>query len=271
MTDALPPPPSGPPPPAVALAAAPTTGAKLPRPFVAVVGYTLRACLPVKRWFGVLLPCVGALLFGWLTQIDARADASAFADVAEGGLFRLILPLTCLVIGDAVLGADVRSGTFPLTWLSPVPFRVIVAGRWLGGWLVALVTLVPAMALATLVAGVPEAAGPMAVAAAAGASAYIALFLLIGVLVRRSALWSLAIVLLGEWLLGTPLTGIALVSPLWEAQQAFAGLWEYGDLIARSGMPSGWGAVLRLAILTLVALAIATWRVAHMRPLGGDD
>ena len=90
-------------------------------------------------------------------------------------------------------------------------------------------------------------------------------------LVRRSALWSLAIVLLGEWLLGTPLTGIALVSPLWEAQQAFAGLWEDGDLIARSGMPSGWGAVLRLAILTLAALALATWRVAHMRPLAGDD
>ena len=248
-----------------------SAGARLPGPLVAVVGYTLRACLPVKRWFGVLLPCAGALLFGWLTQIDPGADAPAFADVAEGGLFRLILPLTCLVIGDAVLGADVRAGTFPLTWLSPVPFRVIVVGRWLGGWLVALVTLVPAMALSAVVAGVPDAAGPIAVASATGAATYIALFLMIGVLVRRSALWSLAIVLLGEWLLGTPLTGIALVSPLWEAQQVFAGLWEDGDLIVRNGMPSGWAAVVRLAILTAVALGVATWRVGRMRPVGGDD
>ena len=253
------------------VAAVPAPGPRLASPFVAVVAYTLRACLPFKRWLGVLLPCAGALLFGWLTLLDDRLDALAFADIAEGGLFRLILPLTCLVIGDAVLGADARAGTFSLTWLSPVPFRVIVAGRWLGGWLVALVTLVPAMTLAAFVAGVPEAAGPIAIATAAGAAAYIALFLLIGVLVRRSALWSLAIVLLGEWLLGTPLTGIALVSPLWESQQAFAGLWEYGELIERSGMPSGWGAILRLTLITLIALALAVWRVAHMRPLAGDD
>ena len=77
--------------------------------------------------------------------------------------------------------------------------------------------------------------------------------------------------LLGEWLLGTPLTGIALVSPLWESQQAFAGLWDYGSLIERSGMPSGWGAILRLTLITLIALALAVWRVAHMRPLAGDD
>jgi hypothetical protein len=111
----------------------------------------------------------------------------------------------------------------------------------------------------------------MAVAAAAGAAAYIALFLLIGVLVRRSALWSLAIVLLGEWLLGTPLTGIAQISPLWEAQQVFAGLWDRGDLLLRDGMPSGGGSIVRLVIITVVALALATWRLGRMRPIGGDD
>jgi ABC-2 type transport system permease protein len=263
----VPAPPVGPPP----SRRDPDAPRALAPPFVAVVAYTLRACLPAKRWFGVLLPCAGALLFGWLTHVNTDSAEQAFSDVAEAGLFRLILPLTCLIIGDAVLGADVRSGTFPLTWLSPVPFRVIVAGRWLGGWLVALVTLVPAMALAPLIAGVPEAVGPMAIAAAAGAAAYIALFLLIGVLVRRSALWSLAIVLLGEWLLGTTLTGIAQVSPLWEAQQVFAGLWDDGDLLLRSGIASGNGAIVRLLIITLVGLALATWRLGRMRPIGGDD
>lgn len=247
------------------------TARPLAPPFVAVVGYTLRACLPAKRWFGVLLPCVGALLFGWLTQLNRGSDARAFADVAEAGLFRLILPLTCLIIGDAVLGADVRSGTFPLTWLSPVRFGAIAVGRWLGGWLVALVTLVPALTLAPVIAGVPEAAAPMVVAAVAGSGAYIALFLLVGVLVRRSALWSLAIVLIGEWLLGSQLTGIAQLSPLWEAQQTLAGLWDAGDLIARRGMPSGGASVVRLAIITTVCLLVATWRLGRMRPTGGDD
>jgi ABC-2 type transport system permease protein len=248
-----------------------TSTRPLPTPFVAIVTYTLRACLPAKRWFGILLPCAGALLFGLLAQVHSGVAAEGLADIAEAGLFHLILPLTCLVIGDAVLGADVRAGSFPLTWLSPVPFPVIAVGRWLGGWLVALVTLAPAMALAAVLAGVPEAAGAMAVATVAGAAAYVAMFIVIGVLVRRAAVWSLAIVLLGEWLLGATLTGIAQLSPLWMAQQAFAGLWEDGELIERSGMPSGAGAVVRLASITVVLLVVAAWRLRRMTPVGDSD
>ena len=48
---------SGPPPaPAPPPSAPSSSGGGLPSPFVAVVGYTLRACLPAKRWWGVLLP-----------------------------------------------------------------------------------------------------------------------------------------------------------------------------------------------------------------------
>jgi hypothetical protein len=251
-------------------------GRPLARPFPALVGYAVRACLPRRRWFGVLAPCAGAVLFGWLARVAADANQAedaveAFSGIADGGLFRLILPLACLIIGDAVLGADLRAGTLPLTWLSPVPFRTIAFARWLGGWLIALVTVVPAMALAGLVAGLPEAVGPLVAATAAGAAAYIALFLVIGIVVRRSALWSLAVVLLGEWLLGTALAGVAQLSPLWMAMQAFAGLWSDGEDLLRAGVPEGTSALIRLAGLTLVFLLVAAWRLAHLRPLGRDD
>ena len=160
--------------------------------------------------------------------------------MAEQGLFGLVLPLTCLVIGDAVLGADLRAGTFAFTWLSPVRFPTIVMGRWLGGWLVALVTLVPALVLATVVAGVPEGAGPMAIAAAAGSAAYIGLFVMLGAMARRSAVWALAVVFLGERLLGGVLSGIAQISPMWEAQQVYAGLADTRRLApaARAARPT---------------------------------
>jgi hypothetical protein len=203
--------------------------------------------------------------------VNSGSPVVGFSDVAEGGLFRLILPLTCLVLGDAVLGADVRAGSFPLTWLSPVRFEVIALGRWLGGWLVALVTLVPAMALAAVVADVPEVAGAMAIATAVGAAAYIGLFIMVGVIVRRAALWSLAIVLIGEWLLGTSLTGIAQLSPMWESQQVVAGLWDDGFLLERDSIPTGGGAIVRLVIITVVTLLIASWRLRRMRPIGGGD
>jgi hypothetical protein len=221
----------------------------------------------------VLLPCLGAVLFGLLATVpDVRAER-AFAAVAEQGLFGLIVPLTCLVIGDAVLGADMRAGTFPLTWLSPVPFRTIVLGRWLGGWLVAMVTLVPALALATVVAGVPDGAGPIVVAGAVGSAAYIALFVMIGVLARRAAVWSLAVVFLGERLLGGVLSGVAQLSPLWETQQAYAGLAEDagGRRMLRDGMPDGWGAIVRLVLILVVTLAVATWRLKRLQPTGGDE
>ena len=245
----------------------------LPNPFAALVGYTLRACLPARRWWGVLLPCVGALLFGWLSTVPDTTTERAFGHVAELGLFGLVMPLTCLVIGDAVVGADLRSGTFAFTWLSPVRFPTIVMARWLGGWLVALVTLVPALVAATLVAGLPEGAGAMAIAATTGSAAYLGLFIMLGVLARRSAVWSLAVVFLGERLLGGVLSGIAQISPMWEAQQVYAGLADDagGWRLLREGTPNGWGAVVRLGLILAVTLAVAAWRLGHLKPTGGDE
>src|SRR4030095_13736515 len=112
-----------------------------------------------RRWWGVLLPCLGALLFGWLTTVADTSTQRAFEFVAAQGLVGLVLPLTCLVIGDAVLGADMRAGTFSFTWLSPASFATIVGGRWLGGWLVTLVTLVPAPVVAAVGAAVAQTGG----------------------------------------------------------------------------------------------------------------
>ncbi len=95
------------------------------------------------------------------------------------------------MIGDSVLGAEVRAGTFHFTWLSPTPTWKIVLGRWLGGAIVALVTIAPACALAAVVAGTPESAAPAFVAAAVGSVAYVAVFIAIASLTRRTAVWSL--------------------------------------------------------------------------------
>jgi hypothetical protein len=84
--------------------------------------------------------------------------------------------------------------------------------------------------------------------------------------------WALAIVLMVERLVGAELSGIAQLSPLWESGQAFAGLWdEGGGELLREGVPHGWSAVVRLGLLTVVWLLVATWRMPRMRPLSGDD
>ena len=243
--------------------------ASVRRPVVGVIaGYALRACFPRRRRLGLLLPALGALLFGLLAHAIGGDDAAALAAVAGSGLFGVVLPVSCLVIGDAVLGAEARSGTLHFTWLSPARFATIVLGRWLAGVAVALVAVALPFGLAAVVAGVPGAAAPLALSAAAGAAAYVAVFVMLGALTRRAVVWSLGVVVLGERLLGTALSGIAQWSPGWEARAVFARLGPGAEDLHRDGLPDGWGAVVRLGAIAAVALAVGAWRLGRLRLSG---
>ncbi len=240
--------------------------------FAAILIYTRQSCVPPKRWAAVLLPCAGALLFGLLARAVDASPQRAFANVAAEGIYALVMPIAALVIGDSVLGAEVRAGTFHFTWLSPTPIWQIVLGRWLGGSMVALVTIAPASALAAVVAGVPDSAAAAYLAAAVGSVSYVALFIAIGCITRRTAVWSLAVVFLIERLLGAALTGIAQLSPTWESRAIFVGyLDDAPRRLIRDGIPQGGAAVVRLLIVTAVALVVANWRMGHMRLSGAAD
>jgi ABC-type transport system involved in multi-copper enzyme maturation permease subunit len=240
--------------------------------FLAIVRYTLRSCLPLRRWAAILLPCIGAVLFGLLSHAVDEGAERAFANIAAEAIFGLVMPIAALVIGDSVLGAEVRAGTFHFTWLSPVPTWQIVLGRWVGGSLVAIVTVGPACALAAIVAGAPALAVPAAIAGIVGSVSYVAVFIAVGCLTRRTAVWSLAIVFLVERLLGAVLTGIAQLSPQWESRAIFVGLIDRPPRrLIRDGIPEGGGAVIRLAIVTVVMLVVANWRMRHMRLSGAAD
>lgn len=244
-----------------------------PRPrLLAILVYTWQSCFPLKRWAAILMPCAGALLFGLLARaVDAGPDR-AFANVAAEGIFGLVMPIAALVIGDSVLGAEIRAGSFYFTWLSPTPTWQIVLGRWVGGSTVALGTIAPSAALAAVIAGSPSSAGPAFVAAAVGSIAYVAVFIAIGCLTRRTAVWSLAFVFLVERLLGAALTGIAQLSPQWESRSIFVGLLDNPpNRLRRDGIPEGVDAIVRMLIVTVVLLVIANWRMRHLRLSGAAD
>jgi ABC-2 type transport system permease protein len=239
-------------------------------PLAAIVRYTMRACVPSQRLL-LALPVAGALLFGLLSRLSDEAAVTGFARVGGTALHTLVLPITCLIIGDALLGAEIRSGVFAFTWLSPVRYATIVAGRWLGGCLIAGAVLVPAAAASAIVAGAPSSAGPAAIAALAGAGAYLALFVAIGASFKRPVVWSLILVILVERLLGAALAGIAQLSPGWLAQAALVGLTGAEDDLRREGITHGWAAVGRLVLVALVGLAIAARRLRSLKPASSAD
>ena len=240
--------------------------------FLAIIRYTFQSCFPRRRWVAVLLPCAGAVLFGLLALTINDSPERAFGNVAAEGIFGLVMPIAALIIGDSVLGAEVRAGTFQFTWLSPTPTWQIVLGRWIGGALVALVTIAPACALAAVVADTPQTADAAFVAAAFGSVAYVAIFIAIGCLTRRTAVWSLAFVFLIERLLGAALTGIAQLSPTWESRAIFVAYLDNRPArLVREGIPQGGSAATRLMIVTAVALVVAAWRIRHLRLSGATD
>ena len=207
-----------------------TTTCRRGRPrsqLVAIIRYTLQSCLPPRRWAAVLLPCFGArgLRAARRAACPVTAD-ERFANVAAEAIFALTMPIAALVVGDAVLGAEVRAGTFHFTWLSPTRLWRIVVGRWIGGAIV--VTRHDR-------AGVRARCARRRCAVRAPAPAFIAgggrersptsrVFIAVGCITRRTAVWSLAIVFLVERLLGAALTGIAQISPTWLSRSTFVGL-----------------------------------------------
>jgi hypothetical protein len=258
-------------------------------PVAAMTRYTVRTAVPAKRWFLALIPCGVAVLFGLIAQgFDGSAEHD-FARMAATALFGLVLPVASLVIGDAVLGGELRRGTFAFTWMSPVSARQIVVARWAGGSIVSTVLIAPAFALAAVTAGSPESAPAVALAGAAAASAYVAVFMAIGSIANRAAAWSLGFVFLIERLLGAAVTGIAQISPSWEGRAMFIGLVdpdpvtgfrrdvitgvvrEVKDDLIRDGIPHGWAALVRLAVITAVALVITARRLPRAKMAGSSD
>ena len=217
------------------------------------------------------LPLAGAALFGLLSRISDEPAVTAFARVGGSALHTLVLPITCLVIGDALMGAEIRSGVFAFTWLSPVAYRTVVLGRWLGGCLIAGAILAPAAAAGALLAGAQASTGAAMVAVVAGAAAYLALFVAIGSTFQRPVVWSLALVILVERLLGAALAGVAQLSPGWLAQEVLVGLTHAGADLQRRGVPHGWAAVGRLALVAAAGLAVATRRLRRLRPASAAD
>lgn len=250
---------------------APVRPARGGSPLPALIIYAVRTCLPPRRRLGMLIPLAAAVVFGLLVRGVDQGASHDFGRVAAVALFGLVLPVTALIVGDAVLGAEIRRGSFTFTWMTPVPTWQIVASRWIAGTAVAGVGLAVSFALSAFAAGLPSSAGPAAVAGAFGAAAYIAVFMAIGSIAKRAAVWSLAFVFLVERLLGAALSGIAQLSPSWEARGAYVGLAHAPQMLHRVGIPHGGAALVRLLMITAVGLAVTINRLPRRQMASSTD
>jgi ABC-2 type transport system permease protein len=166
-----------------------------------------------RRRFLLLFP-LPVLLVGLTLLADglgARPDEWAEPVLLGIGLATL-LPITALIVGTGVLGAEIDDGTVVHILAKPLPRWEIVLAKLAVAWLVTAVTCAVPLFIAGVIADSTRLGAALAAAAALGALAYCAFFLALSLLSHRPVLIGLLYVLLWEGLLGNFVSGTRVLS-----------------------------------------------------------
>jgi len=179
-----------------------------------VAGITLRATIGRKR---ALLFALAPLVLILVTVALKRSHPErASWPVDIPGLFGLtvVLPLTALIIGTSVLGAEIDDGSIVHLLATPVSRALVIGVKWA----VACVLTMVFAAVPILVAGLIATGGATKLAlgvfagALAGSAMYTAVFVMISALTTRAIAWGLLYALIWEGVLGNLVAGARLLS-----------------------------------------------------------
>ena len=244
---------------------APTTAARRPV-LVALVDYTLRACLPGKRWAAALIPAAAAVLFGFIASTVDDTAVRAFASVADDCALpprhaghlpghrrrrpRRGGPFGHVRVHLDVPGADLEDRGRPLARRHrsrrPAPSRSrspLPPSR-------------PARPRAPARSRSPRSSAPRPTSRCSSPSAASPS----GRPSGRSPSSSSS-----SGSSAASSSGIAQLSPSWEALAAFVGLSDAQQDLVRDGIPHGTAALVRLCLISAVALVLTTTKLRSLK------
>lgn len=233
-----------------------------------IAGITLRALLGRKRAFMLAVPGALLLVITAALKADNGASTSWPAEVLGRVGFSALLPLTALIVGTSVLGAEIDDSSILHLLATPVRRPSIILTKAV---VAAAVTLIFA-AVPEFVAGVIAAghAGGFAVGlgigAVLGSIVYTAIFVLISTVTRHPVAFALAYVAVWEGLITNLVSGAKYLS----AEQYSLGL---ANAIAKDNALdahlTATTAIILAAVATAAALTLAGSRLRSFR-LAGD-
>jgi ABC-2 type transport system permease protein len=233
-----------------------------------IVSITLRATMGRKRALLFAIPPAILLLVTVLIKLGHPHDPSWPSQVLGVFGFTVVLPLTALIIGTSVLGAEVDEGSIVHLLATPVPRSVVIWSKYaVAVVLTAGFVAVPEL-LAGLIAtgGLTKLAAGLFIGALAGSVMYNTIFVMISVLTTRAIACGLAYVLVWEGLLGNFVSGARLLSVGQYSLGVANGIARNATLNA--GLSLGTSAVMGV-IVTAAALAVAV-RALSSFSLKGD-
>jgi ABC-2 type transport system permease protein len=179
-----------------------------------IASVTLRATMGRRRALLFALPPLILIVVTLLIKLAHPTDPTWPSQILGVFGFSVVLPLTALIIGTSVLGAEVDDGSIVQLLATPVPRSVVIASKYV----VATVLTMAFVAVPVLVSGVIATGGAtklaigLFVGALAGSAIYNAVFVMLSVLTTRAIAFGLLYVLIWESLLTNFVSGAKLLS-----------------------------------------------------------
>ena len=228
--------------------------------------------LTLRQFFGqrrslllfllALVPLGVALIYRAGDQVDQQ-DWTANV-LLNGIVITTVLPLACLIFGTSALGSEIEDGTAVYILARPVPRGEIIVAKFAAAALAVAVFIVPATALAALIAlqGASEQgiATGFALATFLGVAAYTGVFILLSVASSRALIIGLAYVFIWEGIVTELFAGTRWVS----IRQYCLGVADLVSSVRKEDFNAelnGLAALILTGCLTLVALALAAQRL----------
>src|SRR5216683_101547 len=179
-----------------------------------VAWITMRATLSRKRALLFALPAVILILFTVALKASRPPSRPWPSHVLGTFGFSVLLPLTALIIGTSVLGAEIDDGSIVHLLATPVRRLSVVLSKFIAAVILTVAFGAVPEYLAGAVATGP--ASKLAIGLFAGALAasvvYNALFVLLSVVTSRAIAAGLLYLLVWEGLLGNLVGGVRLLS-----------------------------------------------------------
>jgi ABC-2 type transport system permease protein len=220
----------------------------------------LRQLASRGRIIGLSFLALIAPISGWaLGGSDPSLD-DAVRLVAGVG-FGLVLPIVSLVFGGAALGDLREDKTLVYLWLRPMDrWPIVVGAAMAAATLAAPITIISIVAAAALTgAGNGIVLGTL-LATVVGLIAYVCVFTLFGVWLKRFIVWGLAYILIWEGFIAQAGAGVARVALRKYTRSILVD--RTGADLELADFSLAMGVIVPL-VVAVAALAIAAWRLSN--------
>jgi ABC-2 type transport system permease protein len=232
-----------------------------------IAGLTVRATLGRRRAVLFAIPALVLIALTLVLRASHPAGVTWPANVLGTFGFSVLLPLTALIIGTGVLGAEIDDGSVVHLLATPVPRRDVIITKFaVAAGLTALFAAGPELVAGLLAPDSAKLAVALFVGALAGSVVYAAVFVLASVLTTRAIAFGLLYVAIWEGVLSNLVGGVRILSIAHYALGVANAIDPDQDLQAGLGLSTS---LILGTVITLGGLYLATRRLQTFS-LAGD-